>query len=385
MPLREPLSQFIEGEWERGVCCAPLAQIRDSHHQTHCYLHHLCFACCCPAIYALRQRKKLVQILDEPYPQQVGFACCCTTLYAMENRHWVQTRFNKRNSCCEDWPLFGCLITAGLGAACVASVPFMWAPMAAAAAAGGAAAAVSVVAGGAASGVIIACAGYCAACCALAAGSCLTCGAWCGCDCSLCCCCCEACNSSEGAFEVCCCCCAFCNEAPLQCGVWEVLTCWCCMDCLQTCCLLTSHDARDLQRRRRQSGCCACWETTCDFFYACSQLPFCSCMMVQQQIEIDLREWGQREYLGIQHSLLEFLPSWQRVFAQAAIQIRRSKAAPASWVDPCQAQIAAPLQHQMDSQVIVGRPVMGQVLKPAAAAPVKPLVVAKYAVAPLDS
>lgn len=377
MPLREPISELVTGQWEHGVLCTPCAHYKENGPQ-HCYCHHVCFACFCPAWYAIRQRRHLLPILDEPYQPNIGFACCCTTLYSMENRYLVQTRFDKANTCLDDCPCVGCIVTMGFGIAGGVMAPMVLVPAAAAAAtaasAGLAAMAACGSAGSAVAGAVATVAGVLAACGAAIAGAAIGCVTMCGdtvgCDCEAGTCCCQACSSTEGAYNVCCCCCAFCCDSSMNCSIWQLCACYYCIECFNTWLLITTQDIRDTSRRRKESGCCACWETSCDIFYACAQLPFCACMLVQQQIEIDLREENLRQYDGINPHLIEYLPSWQQQVARDALDRKLGVAAPTQigWQQEQQVMagiapqqqiinaVAVPAGEKGGNETVVGRP-----------------------------
>uniref|UniRef100_A0A7S1A1W9 Uncharacterized protein n=1 Tax=Noctiluca scintillans TaxID=2966 RepID=A0A7S1A1W9_NOCSC len=87
-----------------------------------------CFGCLCPCCMVCLQRKEILEIVGEPYvccggmfpcgplgsPQNENClyleGCCCTGCAISANRYIIQTRFNKRNTACDDCILWAVCI-----------------------------------------------------------------------------------------------------------------------------------------------------------------------------------------------------------------------------------------------------------------------------------
>eukprot|EP00929_Paragymnodinium_shiwhaense_P107267 TRINITY_DN73357_c0_g1_i1.p1 TRINITY_DN73357_c0_g1~~TRINITY_DN73357_c0_g1_i1.p1 ORF type:complete len:203 (-),score=23.59 TRINITY_DN73357_c0_g1_i1:104-712(-) len=119
MPVGWEISEKLTGEWTASLwsspCKAPLTFL---------------YSACCPCCMAAQQRNEILELTGEPYvccgglfpcgpfgqPQSPSCvwveACCCTSLAIGGNRFYVQTRFNKMNTACDDCILWTtCLLT----------------------------------------------------------------------------------------------------------------------------------------------------------------------------------------------------------------------------------------------------------------------------------
>jgi hypothetical protein len=119
MPIKQEVSNNFTGEWQIGLfetpCNAPI---------------NFCMGCCCCCCMAGKQRGELLDILGEPYvccgglcpcgplgqPQDRNCmwleAFCCTSWAISGNRFLVQTRFDRKNTACDDCILWTvCIIS----------------------------------------------------------------------------------------------------------------------------------------------------------------------------------------------------------------------------------------------------------------------------------
>mmetsp|Transcript_141862 Transcript_141862/g.441034 ORF Transcript_141862/g.441034 Transcript_141862/m.441034 type:complete len:212 (+) Transcript_141862:89-724(+) len=118
MPIKKDVAEKLTGEWQVGMfetpCKAPLP---------------FCFGFFCGCCMTCKQRNEILDLINEPYiccgglfaacpcagplgqPQDRNCiyleTCCCPSLAIQGNRFLVMTRFDRRNTCCDD-----CLIWA---------------------------------------------------------------------------------------------------------------------------------------------------------------------------------------------------------------------------------------------------------------------------------
>lgn len=132
MPVKNELGEALSGTWQVPLFEAP---VKDP--------MQFCYGCCCPCGAAYQQREELLRITGEPYVCFAGLcpcgplgepqdksclfveACCCFGLAIDANRYMVQTRFDKRNTSCDDTIImcafcFACAVDV---ARCFADVP----------------------------------------------------------------------------------------------------------------------------------------------------------------------------------------------------------------------------------------------------------------------
>eukprot|EP00811_Abedinium_folium_P000896 NODE_10822_length_1326_cov_6.930776.p2 GENE.NODE_10822_length_1326_cov_6.930776~~NODE_10822_length_1326_cov_6.930776.p2 ORF type:complete len:341 (-),score=94.35 NODE_10822_length_1326_cov_6.930776:255-1277(-) len=109
MPVHGDIASELSGTWQVGLfeapCKAPLS---------------CCYGTGCMSCSAYQQRKRILKVISEPYvpcggvcpcgplgqPQNECFlfpeVCCCPGLAVAANRFYVQTRFDRRNTACDD-------------------------------------------------------------------------------------------------------------------------------------------------------------------------------------------------------------------------------------------------------------------------------------------
>lgn len=119
MPIKEQVTQSFTGEWQIGLfetpCKAPV---------------NFCLGCVCTCCMAGKQRGDILDITGEPYiccgglcpcgplgePQDRNCmwleACCCTGMAISGNRFLIQTRFDRRNTACDDCLLWSVCIAS---------------------------------------------------------------------------------------------------------------------------------------------------------------------------------------------------------------------------------------------------------------------------------
>lgn len=132
MPVPQQVSESLTGEWQIGLfespCKAPAS---------------FCAGCLCPCCCAIQQRNELLDLTGEPYICCAGLCpcgplgepqdrnclylegCCCTSLAISGNRFFIQTRFDKMNTACDDCILWAtCMIACGVSiASCFIDIP----------------------------------------------------------------------------------------------------------------------------------------------------------------------------------------------------------------------------------------------------------------------
>jgi len=109
MPIKQDIAQQLSGKWQIGLfeapCKAPISW---------------CYGCCCSCCMAAQQRNEILDVIGEPYiccgglfpcgplgdPQDKNCvyleACCCTGMAISANRFYIQTRFDRENTACDD-------------------------------------------------------------------------------------------------------------------------------------------------------------------------------------------------------------------------------------------------------------------------------------------
>lgn len=124
MPLKQRVAEQLTGEWQVGLCEAPCSDP-----------FSCCYACLCPCCMAAQQRQEILAVIGEPYvccggmctccgmcaPCEVDTrndcccvwaeACCCTGLAVAANRFLIQTRFDRKNTECDDCILWLACLT----------------------------------------------------------------------------------------------------------------------------------------------------------------------------------------------------------------------------------------------------------------------------------
>lgn len=127
MPVKQEVKDSLTGKWQIGLfeapCKAPVS---------------FCYGCCCSCCMAGQQRLELLDLLGEPYvccagmfpcgplgqPQDRNCAwcesCCCTGCAISGNRFYIQTRFDRQNTACDDCILWTTCIVSWL--VCIASM-----------------------------------------------------------------------------------------------------------------------------------------------------------------------------------------------------------------------------------------------------------------------
>eukprot|EP00927_Polykrikos_kofoidii_P014173 TRINITY_DN16191_c0_g1_i1.p1 TRINITY_DN16191_c0_g1~~TRINITY_DN16191_c0_g1_i1.p1 ORF type:complete len:203 (-),score=36.19 TRINITY_DN16191_c0_g1_i1:125-733(-) len=127
MPLKSEVSDNLTGEWKAGLFESPCKNPS-----------WFCFGCCCTCCATALQRHEILDVVGEPYVCCGGMcpcgplgeeqdrncawleACCCTGMAIAANRMYVQTRFDRRNTACDDCILWTtCIISFCV---CLASI-----------------------------------------------------------------------------------------------------------------------------------------------------------------------------------------------------------------------------------------------------------------------
>jgi hypothetical protein len=111
------LKKDLTGEWEVGLMETPMK------YPMICCPVFVTFPCCGAAFFACQQRKKILELTGEPYiccgnglcgffkteknPKDAEMdmlieSCCCTLMAVQTNRFYIQTRFNKKDTECDE-------------------------------------------------------------------------------------------------------------------------------------------------------------------------------------------------------------------------------------------------------------------------------------------
>lgn len=109
MPVKQEIAEQLTGTWQIGLFEAP------------CKAPVQClYGCLCTCCSAAQQRNEILDLIGEPYiccggmfpcgplgqPQDRSCAwveaCCCTGLAVGANRFYIQTRFDRMNTACDD-------------------------------------------------------------------------------------------------------------------------------------------------------------------------------------------------------------------------------------------------------------------------------------------
>eukprot|EP00929_Paragymnodinium_shiwhaense_P062230 TRINITY_DN3106_c0_g1_i1.p1 TRINITY_DN3106_c0_g1~~TRINITY_DN3106_c0_g1_i1.p1 ORF type:complete len:287 (+),score=47.95 TRINITY_DN3106_c0_g1_i1:124-984(+) len=119
MPVKTEIRDNLTGTWQIGLfeapCKAPVS---------------CCYGCLCTCCMVAQQRGEILDVIGEPYiccggmfpccglgePQDRSCAwveaCCCTGIALGANRFYIQTRFDRENTACDDCILWTtCLIS----------------------------------------------------------------------------------------------------------------------------------------------------------------------------------------------------------------------------------------------------------------------------------
>lgn len=118
MVLAKDLDDVLTGQFNDGACSSVCCKL------------DCCLYCLCPALAICYQRKRILNITGEPYiccggtfpfcgfdkPCNevclIGEVLCCSLSASAANRFYVQTRFNKKNTGCDDClRIFHCCLT----------------------------------------------------------------------------------------------------------------------------------------------------------------------------------------------------------------------------------------------------------------------------------
>lgn len=109
MVLPKDVDDVLTGEFTNDACSSSCCKL------------DCCFYVCCPAIAVCQQRKRILEISGEPYiccggtfpfcgfdkPANdiclIGEVYCCLAPAGAANRFYFQTRFNKKNTGCDDF------------------------------------------------------------------------------------------------------------------------------------------------------------------------------------------------------------------------------------------------------------------------------------------
>mmetsp|Transcript_68573 Transcript_68573/g.153663 ORF Transcript_68573/g.153663 Transcript_68573/m.153663 type:complete len:347 (-) Transcript_68573:161-1201(-) len=113
MPIKQEVVDQLTGQWQIGLfetpCKAPLS---------------FCYGFCCPCCMTCQQRLEILDVIGEPYvccgglfpcgplgePQDRNCifleTCCCSGCALAGNRFLIQTRFDRENTCFDDFLLW---------------------------------------------------------------------------------------------------------------------------------------------------------------------------------------------------------------------------------------------------------------------------------------